>query len=213
MVAYEEVLINLQENYKVNDINLGSSEVIFILESPHVQELKHGVPVAGPSGLTMSKCIFGTQATKPLGLQLKGLKEKNDVQEILCKIGLMNVCQIPMQRSAYSQVVCEEHQSFFDYMEKIRISNERMYYKDQNLNELQKLLVEQFARRLTELSGPNLTLIPCGRFAQKFLKLVMELDLDTNWTVIEGVPHPSYNSWARQQYLPVINCIKDSLNC
>ncbi len=47
------------KNYFVNDLLHVENNVIFVLESPHIQEVKNGYPVAGKSGNDMSKVLFG----------------------------------------------------------------------------------------------------------------------------------------------------------
>ena len=65
----------LAKNYEVPEVISSKTKLIFILESPHIAEVKNGVPVAGPSGATMSKKLFGPDYAKPLGLLLKKHRE------------------------------------------------------------------------------------------------------------------------------------------
>lgn len=43
-----------------DNLVLPSTRYIFVLESPHVEELKYGVPVAGRSGQSMTRIIPST---------------------------------------------------------------------------------------------------------------------------------------------------------
>lgn len=47
----------LHHRFQVPDLFLPSATLMFLLESPHVQELKHGVPVAGTSGGTRKSVV------------------------------------------------------------------------------------------------------------------------------------------------------------
>lgn len=84
----------LKKKYKVKHLLNDYKEFLFILESPHIDELLNEAPVSGSSGKTMSKVLFGDEVKIPIGIKLK--KEPNS------NIGIMNICSIPMQRLAYT---------------------------------------------------------------------------------------------------------------
>ena len=48
------IIEQLSKKYSVKPIIPDTASFIFILESPHIQELKHSAPVAGSSGKTMA---------------------------------------------------------------------------------------------------------------------------------------------------------------
>ncbi|MGZ4112033.1 MAG: hypothetical protein ACXVP5_06290 [Tumebacillaceae bacterium] len=54
----------LAAGYRVPDLIEDESRFLFLLESPHVQELKFGAPVSGTSGISMTKHLFGEQFGK-----------------------------------------------------------------------------------------------------------------------------------------------------
>ena len=69
---YRRLFNTLATRYLVNDYVTERTKVLFILESPHVQELKYGAPVSGPSGASMSRHLFGERfAHLPLGIVVK----------------------------------------------------------------------------------------------------------------------------------------------
>lgn len=206
---FVQIVDELSKDYTVKSFLPETADFIFMLESPHIQELKYDIPVAGSSGATMSRNLFGEQYNKPLGLLVKKNKELGFERKILNKIGLFNVSEIPLQRKAYkNEALAERYSTFFDDLEKIRSTNQKLSYQSEELNELQEVLLNRFRERLAKLLDRKLTIVPCGRFAQKFFQLA---DLQgPEWHVINGVPHPSYNSWSQERYRAKIKELKDA---
>lgn len=207
---YEELYNTLADRYEVKGVTTPKTKLIFILESPHVAEVKNGVPVAGPSGATMSKKLFGEEYGKPLGLLLQKQLEESKDRPSLDVVGLLNVCNIPMQKRPYEKQDINKCNGFLDHLETIRTSNQKSQFKDDNLNDIQNFILNKFRERLIALVDRELTIVPCGRFAQKFFKLANVSS--EKWTVVEDVPHPSYNSWSRERYQASVNNVIQELN-
>ncbi|HET7629628.1 MAG TPA: hypothetical protein VFK44_14745 [Bacillales bacterium] len=206
---FERIFEQLEQQFYVKSWVSERSKLIFILESPHVQELKYGAPVSGSSGSTMSKHLFGSEFGKPLGRLIAKNTEEALHRPSLDVIGLMNVCGIPMQRKAYGQPeVIRKHGAFFDVLEAVRKSNQQDVYRNGSWNVMQEVILERFRARLNGIKGKTCTLVPCGRFAQKFYRLAGVSD--PSWTVIHGVPHPSYNSWDRERYRGEIHKVQQA---
>lgn len=197
--SFQTIIEKLSENYSVQSLIPNTATFIFILESPHVQELKHQAPIAGSSGKTMTTKLLGETYNQPLGLLIKQNLEVRNYETLLNKIGVMNVSNIPLQRKAYNdEQLVHRYESFFTLLEKIRTTNEKTTYASEQLNELQCILLSRFNSELEKLLDRKCTIIPCGRFAQKFLKLSTVRGED--WTIIHDIPHPSYNSWNQAKY-------------
>ncbi|WP_270181956.1 uracil-DNA glycosylase family protein [Alkalihalobacillus sp. CinArs1] len=207
---YEEEYNRLAERYCVEPFITPKSRLIFILESPHVAEVKNGVPVAGASGATMAKKLFGQEYNKPLGLLLKKHEEDDVDRPSLDTIGLLNVCNIPMQKRPYHQNDIESAADLLERLETIRKYNHKDTFKEEELNIVQSFILHKFRERLAALLDKEVTLVPCGRFAQKFFRLANVSS--ENWTVIEDVPHPSYNSWSRERYQEPVSQVIEALN-
>lgn len=209
--SFRETYDCLAQTHFVPDIILPTSTLIFILESPHVQELKYGAPVSGSSGATMSKHLFGEKyARLPLGLLIKKNADEQKNRPRLNLIGLMNVSNIPLQAVAYGPSTARYTRAeWMRAMEHVRSNNQTTDYRQPSFNEVQGFLAETLRNRLSLLTHRSCTLVPCGRFAQKFFRLANQKSV--HWNVIEGVPHPSYNSWDRVQYQEVVQTVKESL--
>lgn len=206
---FEDIFDELGERFYVKSWVGEQAKVIFILESPHVQEVKYGAPVSGASGATMSKHLFGSEFNKPLGrLIIKNIEEHKN-RPSLNVIGLMNICGIPMQRKAYGdRQLMQTYRDFFDVLEGVRQGNQQDVYQNEAWNVMQDVILDRFRKRLAKEQDRECTLVPCGRFAQKFFRLA-EITSD-HWQVIDDVPHPSYNSWDRERYRPQIERVKQA---
>lgn len=197
------IMDKLHENYEVKDIITNNSCFFFILESPHIKELKYGVPVAGSSGISMSKHLLGNDYHQPLGRLVKDHIEQKKQNDWISNIGLLNVCTIPMQKKAYQdESLIEEYHLFFELLEGVRKNNQTDVYRNEQMNEMQEVILQRFRERLNHLKNKSCVMVPCGKFAQKFFRLAA---VDSKkWTVINHVPHPSYQAWSRKRYETVI---------
>ncbi|MDQ0189602.1 hypothetical protein JI721_08970 [Alicyclobacillus cycloheptanicus] len=208
---FEQVMAALLRDYAVHDILHPAARLIFILESPHVQELKYGAPVSGPSGATMTRHLFGDDYAKfPLGRLVKKNVDDQVNRPRLSRIGLMNVCNVPLQSAAYPDpAVRQAYADWLRAMGTLRTSNQQDVYRDDAVNAVQAFLAASLRSKLLALTNRDCVFVPCGRFAQKFYRLAAVHR--PNWTVIHGVPHPSYNAWDRAVYAPVIQRVQAAL--
>ncbi|PWI56924.1 hypothetical protein BM613_11325 [Sulfoacidibacillus thermotolerans] len=195
----------LTTSYYVPDFISSHASFIFLLESPHLQELKHGAPVSGSSGLSMSKHLFGEKYSHiPLGIMVKKNMTEQLDRPSLNVLGVMNVCQIPMQASAYQGFPkAAEFRELFSLLENLRTANQRDHFSDAKLQALQNLIAQKLQEKLYNLIDRRCYIIPCGRFAQKFFRIANITS--PNWTVLLDIPHPSYNNWSKPQYQSAIN--------
>jgi hypothetical protein len=202
---YEELA---SKHYLISDIILPETRVIFLLESPHIQEIVYGAPVSGSSGLSMTKHIFGKKLEKyPFGRILLSNKNREKRNPIISRLGLMNVCNIPLQGSAYDEEDRNKNRLLIKEFEYIRINNQRDRFPSKETNEVQSLILGKLRTRLNVLKGRHLSFVPCGRFAQKFFRLAGVSD--DNWALVRDIPHPSYNNWSKSTYTKSIQNLKN----
>lgn len=191
--------------YSVKDITDAHTKMIFILESPHKEEIKAGVPLAGLSGRSMAKELFGREDILPMGKLLKQYISE-DKETIY---GIVNVCPFPLQLSAFPDAAFVE--SFKDEIkmaEAVRVSSAKVF-KDKDKETFDHLLLEDFGDRLLAAAKEDTMIVPCGKFAEKYVNKIPSLD---KLNIIYGVPHPSYNSWSRERYKDVIHKIREEGN-
>jgi len=189
------------ENYVVNDIVHDTTKIIFILESPHVYEVKNGYPVAGKSGKDMSKVLFNnsTFQEQPFG---KLIYEKRVVD-----FGIVNISNIPLQELAYAPLTenmqTPFHKNLFKNFSLFR-QNPLLRKKASSLNDMIEIFYKDFTARLKPYQDKKIVL--CGAFAQKvfYANFHKEHFLD----LIE-VPHPSFNNWQKEKYKKDIESLKE----
>jgi hypothetical protein len=188
--------------YSVSDLLTEHSYILFILESPHKEELKFDVPLAGSSGKSMAKVLFNKSDILPMGKHLKELiRSKKD-----SIYGIVNVSPFPLQKSAYPDSgFIQKYEKELNIAESVRISTAKTF-KDKEKEHMHFMLLQDFQERLKRYVTPETVIVPCGRFAEKYLNqtpIIEKVD------VIRGVPHPSYNSWSRQRYQDAIQRIRE----
>ncbi|MEN8303721.1 MAG: uracil-DNA glycosylase family protein [Campylobacterota bacterium] len=177
------------KDYFVNDLVYKDSEVVFVLESPHTQEVKNGYPVAGKSGKDMSQVLFGLD--EAFGKLIHDQTIKN--------IAIVNVCNYPLQKSAYLNVELKE----LEFFEKIR-QNPKLRKSDKlGINAVIDRVMSDFAERLKKHKDKKIVL--CGNFAQNCFETYLYRD---NFQEVLYVPHPSFNNWRKEKYRDVIEELK-----
>ncbi|HIF9171901.1 TPA: hypothetical protein ACX6PS_000536 [Photobacterium damselae] len=159
-------------DFRVEDVISPNSDIIFILESPHHQEVRNGYPAAGDTGINMSKILFNKE--EPIGLLLKEKKPLNKT------ITLMNSSRLPLQKVCYGKLTLPD--KFVTFL------NIRTFQKDQNSSEKEKMkrelnsdvgrkAINSFRCRLNNCLSlsPNAKLIVCGIIAQSFFEVTTSL--------------------------------------
>jgi len=180
------------ENYFVNDLIDKNTEIIFVLESPHVYEVKNGYPVAGKSGKDMSKTLFEDVALKkePFG--------KLIYEKIIQKFGILNVSNIPLQELAYdltdAKFASLPTQLIFKDFALFR-QNPLLRKKECRVNRLIKIYQEDFTKRLEVHKDKKLVL--CGGFVHKMFNASFA---HSDFKEVLEVPHPSFNNWSKEKY-------------
>jgi hypothetical protein len=201
MLRIKEFFEKAKASYSVPDI-AHDPKMIFILESPHKEELKAEVPLAGLSGRSMAKELFLQEDILPMGKYLKQLAE--DKRQ--CFYGIVNVCPFPLQESAYpDKEFVQRFKEELQIAEAIRKSTANQF-RDENKGLFNQLLTHDFQDRLLRTMAEDSIIVPCGKFAEKYVNL---LAIKDELNIIKGVPHPSYNSWSRERYRDVIQTVRD----
>jgi len=181
------------KDYFVDDLVYKDTEIIFVLESPHTQEVKNGYPVAGKSGVDMSNVLF--LQDEAFG---KLVKEKK-----VNGIGIVNVSNYPLQHSAYMKDF--EDIAFF---EKVRQNPKQRRYDKLGINSTVIKIMQDFERRLKVYKDKKIVL--CGNFAQSAFDSVFNED---EFLDVLRVPHPSFNNWKKQRYKDKIQELKRFVLC
>lgn len=180
------------EEYYVNDLIYDDTKILFVLESPHVYEVKNGYPVAGKSGKDMSKVLIEDEDLKKLsfGQLIYEQKIKN--------FGIINISNIPLQELAYSQ----ENKNFSALPTQLIFKdfvlfrqNPSLRKKDARVNRLIKLFQDDFKKRIEPHKDKKIVL--CGAFVHKIFNDLFSHD---EFRATIEIPHPSFNNWQKEKY-------------
>ena len=201
---YRSIFNEIAKSHLVPDIIPEKATFLFILESPHIQELKFGAPVSGASGLSMTQHLFADRFQLPLG-QLAIAAKNNELQDpLLDHVALMNACQVPLQKAAYADSpIMDKYQTEWSLFEEIRVTNQKLSYSNEALDAIQQVIAGSLHKKLQKLTDRALYIIPCGKFAQKFSQLASVSS--PNWEWVDGIPHPSYHNWSKLSYRTAVD--------
>jgi len=211
-----EVTENYLKKYKVEDIINQNSKILFILESPHTQEIKQGYPVAGSSGVDMTKFIYGQDYKDAFGKIVSQIDKYSDKYSNLSDFSILNVSSAPMQKEGLkTHKLSSNDELVIDILEKLRVNYKSKRHKNKDWNRVKSILLEDFKRRLLLALEQNSSidyLIPCGRFAETYLNLIKELEMSIEERrIISEIPHPSFNQWFHYDSMEKLRKILDEI--
>ncbi len=188
------------KNYRIEDVINLDSKILFILESPHTQEVKNDYPVAGDSGVEMTKFIYGYDNNDAFGKILANPVEYKNKYKQLHKFSIMNISSAPMQKAALSSYhLSNKEEEVLNILEKLRVNYKTKKHKNSYWNQVKNIIINDFELRLKEYvqQVKGITyIIPCGRLAESYLNLIdEEIYSVNNIRIISDIPHPSFNQW------------------
>lgn len=188
------------EKYKVFNLieDVTKLKVLFILESPYINEYIHQHPAAGESALELTQFLIvqgylkDFDAQLPLGCNIKALNYQ--------PLGILNCSTLPLNKAFYPCALNSEDLAKVNELAAIK----------QNLNQSNpnKLPVDlkkngvfkDFVSRLTEVleqAPAYIIIVPCGDTAIGFMdafKTIYQKPL----TVLDSLPHPTESDWAEK---------------
>jgi len=192
IVSLLKLVDAVRTKYLVEDL-LGSDVVVLLLlESPHSHEISSPeihcrYPAAGDTGLAISMNLL-EGIDEPIG---KYINEDLNKQ----KFGIMNCCQLPMQKSAYTSPALS--QDLLDAFKTIRNTKINVVKRQKSDTQLvDDKIYENFKKRLSNFLEDNNNIklvVPCGKMAEYFLNKYEALDK----IEIFPLPHPARNNWSR----------------
>jgi len=185
----------IREKYLVEDLLGNNIKILLILESPHIDEILCKYPVAGDTGIEISKSILDN-IDKPIG---KYIKDNLDSSIF----GIMNCCQIPMQESPYCyQLMNQELLNSFKTIRNTKVNVKKR--NDKYIRDIDNEIYKNLRNRLTyilEKSDIKL-IIPCGRMANYFVNKCS--NLTENIKICNNIPHPARNNWSGNKRIKIL---------
>lgn len=169
-------------------------ELVIVLESPHIDELRTGIPVSGKAGQASLRFLApaGRPSSELLGPFVASLHASEDF-----RVSIINSSPVPLQRNAFSQhpLPPELSDTDWDVLEAIQKSQAQDVA---NLSpaerEANQILSRGLQSRFTRLSMTEEALIfLAGIFVQRTWALLSD---PPSKTTLE-IPHPSHSWWTR----------------
>lgn len=198
------------KNFLVPDLIISpvSIRVIFILESPHTNELVHKHPLAGQAGVRLVNILKkqgflnAFNCEQPLGCQIKNLK--------YFQLAIINASILPMSLSAYPSCLSEKDLLIVERLNKIKDKLEKKNLKENFVpkSKIENFLISNLSLRLTKIlqqsTNHAIFIVPCGNVAAHILS-VCHLSFP-NLQIISNFPHPSSRKY---QQSPSLNAISN----
>ena len=177
-------------------------ELVFVFESPHVDELSAGLPVVGAAGKSALRYLRpGQQKDLGLGGFVQQSHAAGDG-----RIAILNVSNVPMQAAAFVGMEAPElEEGEWAMIGRVRRSKARSMSSMRGAGEraIAEVLVDGLCKRLLAVDlGVEGRVVAAGTFAQRVVAAALP-DLTPEPL---RVPHPSFNQWNRaaNQNLPAL---------
>lgn len=192
----EEVGSGRFANYVVRDLIPPKDEIdlLFLLESPHVDELRTGIPLSGEAGQAALSYLMPDGAPpEALGPSIVGSYALRRA-----RIGIMNVSQVPLQLAAFSGHRSRSAVAHLDWslLRRVRVSTKATIgdIVDINVQGTSRLLLPSLESRMARVRfSTGATVAPAGKFAQQFWNSLARRPQAAELPI----PHPSNGWWTR----------------
>lgn len=166
--------------------------LLFVLESPHVNEPDSRTPIVGGAGKSALRFLQGTSWTgDSLGGYIAGQHDLGNEE-----LAVMNVSTVPLQQEAFLRTAVAPDMTPQEWRWLgVTWRNSRAKTVDatgfRQADTIGRLLLDRLQDRIDQLAlARSCTVVACGRFAQRY---VLQL------SGLPGrplkVPHPANNQW------------------
>lgn len=200
-------ILSILKKYRVKDISCvyghnctdkdNTMHYIFILESPHVDEIQNGIPLSGPAGKVAFDSIFPSSNDSDMTLG-------RYIAEGRINASIINISNIPLQKKAYKTVVDVKDKLIISHLDWKRI--ERIRTSGSLGDDLYSKFIKssfqfRFNRLIKKLENDNYKIISCGRCSNKIVKEVVA----TDFAQLELIYHPAQGWWTSARWSTVAN--------
>lgn len=177
---------NKMYDYYVNDLvpeQISKLQFIFIFESPHNSEILSGIPVSGPSGISIMKYLGYEKNSIGFGEFVKNNHADTTA--------IMNICNQPLQK-VENDFRKKEVLNIYNFIRNNYSS--LTHHKKESVNIIERCLLDKFKAKIgkivysSEISS-KVNIFICGRFAEAYFKKAFP---NNKYFYL---PHPSRNGW------------------
>lgn len=166
--------------YVVKDVlphNTGNGGGVLLLESPHVYEVLRGHALAGTTGIAVTNALADALAIPdvercwPFGELLRAIHDGDELRATcarLSRVGVMNVCDIPMQKGDYCRAEVRAFgEPFLESFATILNCPGSYRRRSGAARAVDAALVADLCNRIED-TPTNSYFIPCGKVAWAF---------------------------------------------
>lgn len=168
------------------------ARLVFVFESPHVDELRSRLPVDGSAGKSALRFLLEDQ---PRGLSLgRFVQQRRAVGDH--RVAVLNVSNVPMQDVAFVESEAPDlEQDAWTLLERVRRSTARSVSSMRGVEArmISELLARGLRDRLSRVADTENRVVAAGSLAQRMVAAALP-DLQPEPL---HVPHPSFNQWHR----------------
>ena len=214
----QELITSAFDGYVMDDFctTQPAPRTILLLESPHVDEVSAGHPLAGLSGRFVTEAL---RRNVPIRTELDRLVRGNPnlngseaIGRILqccpqtLRLGLMNSSRLPLQIKAHCDDNWRLHGEFLCFLELVKYRPKLLSIEPTNRpSRIFRVLLNDLKSRLERLPEDAL-IVACGKVARAFIAGAINLEgyrgvaqihgrKVGHWNKNRKVPHPSYGHW------------------
>ena len=216
------------ERYVVPDIpkaeDCSAVKIVFLVESPHTEEVRDRYPLAGSSGCNVTKdLIFDHDLGEGLADEYRNAPIGSLAKAKISWLSIMNVSLLPLQKSAYNNTEEKSNQmrTLWCALKEIKGEMEQSKDRDPDLcpisSNVYDIILKDLACRIEQIIGytkcrPNF--VPFGNIARRSLCRVNGIRQKQNLPELSffncrRVPHPSV--WSRLQNSKRKECLNAAL--
>lgn len=171
----------------------GTADLVFVLESPHTDELIAKHPVAGSTG----RAALAILRDQPPGAESLGGVVKHNIMAGDARVAILNVSTVPLQAKAFRRrtSVTAPPLNDWDVLDDMRNAKKAAHVAlDPTAQAVTAALHADLQRRMRDVPmSATCTVAVCGGFAHPFGRA---LSLTRNQALIE-LRHPSNKWWEK----------------
>lgn len=200
-------ILSVLKKYRVKDISCvygrnctdkeNTMHYIFILESPHVDEIQNGIPLSGPAGKVAFESIFPSSNDSDMTLG-------RYIAEGRINASIINISDIPLQKLAYKNGEDVEDEliiSHLDWKKIERIRQSGSLGDDIYSKFIKSSFQFRYNRLIKKLENDNYKIISCGRCSNKIVREVV----GTDFAQLELIYHPAQGWWTSARWSNIVN--------
>lgn len=187
------------KNFRVPDLipgNGGQVEALLVMESPHIDELRTGLPLAGDAGQRALAFLLPTgRPPEALGPYVSTLHARDDV-----RIGILNACPVPLQSRAFTRhrLAPVLSQSDWALLEEVRSHRASTIaaLPTPTVKRANILLLPGLQSRMASVNlSPNAMIFIAGNFVHRTWASLVAPPKRR----VLSIPHPSNGWWSRTE--------------